>query len=181
MLFFVFISMCDAHKHCLLLFIKWTFQTTNEQERKTEHQTESGNLANSYCSFDCNSIFESFKNAFFFLSRHFVFSTVFFVCYFSRSFSTLRFWLKSSASNRHNKINFIFTVALRNISNKIYTYTKVHSISDTHTLLIFLFRLNSSFCLSLRLLYTLSFVFFFFSFSDSISVSGNCFYFIIFS
>lgn len=160
MLFFVFISMCDAHKQCLLLFIKWTFQTTNKQERKTEHQTESGNLANSYCSLDCNSIFESFRNAFFFLSPLCFFHSLFCLL-FSRSFSTLRFWLKSSASNRHNKINFIFTVALRNISNKIYTYTKVHSISDTHTLLIFLFRLNSSFCLSLRLLYTLSFVFFF--------------------
>lgn len=100
---------------------------------------------------------------------------------FSRSFSTLRFRLNQVASNRHNKINFIFTVALRNVSNKIYTHTPKYTQSLTLTRCLF-----SCFVLIRRFVYLCvccirSLSFFFFSFSDSISVSGNCFYFIIFS
>lgn len=62
--------------------------------KKTEHQTKSGNLADSYCSFDCNSIFESFRNAFFFsLATLFFGWHSLFCLLFSRSFSTLRFRL----------------------------------------------------------------------------------------
>lgn len=85
--------MCDAHTQCLLLFIKWTFQTTNEQERKLSTKLKVAiwpiaTVLSIAIRFSSHLEMRFFSLATLFFAWHSLFCLL-----FSRSFSTLRFRL----------------------------------------------------------------------------------------
>lgn len=139
--------MCDAHTHCLLLFIKWTFQTTNEQERKlsTKLKVAIRPIATVL------SIAIQFSSHW--EMRFFSLATLFFVCHslfcllFSRSFSTLRFRLNQVHQTDTIK-SILFSLLRFAMFQTKYTHTPKYTQSLTLTRCLF-----SCFVLIRRLVY----------------------------